>query len=136
MHKKKKAQALTPIKREGNLLWPVLFDQVTKDMKVAWEEPFGPVLPIIRVASVEEAIAFANESEFGLQSSVFTNDFKKAFEIAEKLEVGTVHINNKTQRGPDNFPFLGVKGSGAGVQGIKYSIEAMTNVKSIVFDVK
>lgn len=132
----KDAQALTPIKREGNLLWPVLFDQVTKDMKVAWEEPFGPVLPIIRVASVEEAIAFANESEFGLQSSVFTNDFKKAFEIAEKLEVGTVHINNKTQRGPDNFPFLGVKGSGAGVQGIKYSIEAMTNVKSIVFDVK
>ncbi|VNJ19486.1 NADP-dependent glyceraldehyde-3-phosphate dehydrogenase [Streptococcus pneumoniae] len=132
----KEAQALTPIKREGNLLWPVLFDQVTKDMKVAWEEPFGPVLPIIRVASVEEAIAFANESEFGLQSSVFTNDFKKAFEIAEKLEVGTVHINNKTQRGPDNFSFLGVKGSGAGVQGIKYSIEAMTNVKSIVFDVK
>lgn len=132
----KGAQALTPIKREGNLLWPVLFDQVTKDMKVAWEEPFGPVLPIIRVSSVEEAIAFANESEFGLQSSVFTNDFKKAFEIAEKLEVGTVHINNKTQRGPDNFPFLGVKGSGAGVQGIKYSIEAMTNVKSIVFDVK
>lgn len=132
----KEAQALTPIKREGNLLWPVLFDQVTKDMKVAWEEPFGPVLPIIRVASVEEAISFANESEFGLQSSVFTNDFKKAFEIAEKLEVGTVHINNKTQRGPDNFPFLGVKGSGAGVQGIKYSIEAMTNVKSIVFDVK
>ena len=132
----KGAQVLTPIKREGNLLWPGLFDQVTKDMKVAWEEPFGPVLPIIRVASVEEAIAFANESEFGLQSSVFTNDFKKAFEIAEKLEVGTVHINNKTQRGPDNFPFLGVKGSGAGVQGIKYSIEAMTNVKSIVFDVK
>lgn len=132
----KEAQALTPIKREGNLLWPVLFDQVTKDMKVAWEEPFGPVLPIIRVASVEEAIAFANESEFGLQSSVFTNDFKKAFAIAEKLEVGTVHINNKTQRGPDNFPFLSVKGSGAGVQGIKYSIEAMTNVKSIVFDVK
>ena len=132
----KGAQPLTPIKREGNLLWPVLFDQVTKDMKVAWEEPFGPVLPIIRVVNVEEAIAFANESEFGLQSSVFTNDFKKAFEIAEKLEVGTVHINNKTQRGPDNFPFLGVKGSGAGVQGIKYSIEAMTNVKSIVFDVK
>lgn len=132
----KGAQALTPIKREGNLLWPVLFDHVTKDMKVAWKEPFGPVLPIIRVANVEEAIAFANESEFGLQSSVFTNDFKKAFEIAEKLEVGTVHINNKTQRGPDNFPFLGVKGSGAGVQGIKYSIEAMTNVKSIVFDVK
>ena len=115
---------------------PGLFDYVTRDMKLAWEEPFGPVLPIIRVADANEALEIANESEFGLQSSVFTNDFKKAFEIAEKLEVGTVHINNKTQRGPDNFPLLGVKGSGAGVQGIKYSIEAMTNVKSIVFDVR
>jgi len=132
----KGAKALSPIKREGNLIWPGLFDHVTRDMKLAWEEPFGPVLPIIRVADADEAVAIANESEFGLQSSVFTNDFKKAFEIAEKLEVGTVHINNKTQRGPDNFPFLGVKGSGAGVQGIKYSIEAMTNVKSIVFDMK
>ena len=132
----KGASALTEIKREANLIWPALFDHVTLDMKVAWEEPFGPVLPIIRVTSVEEAIQICNQSEFGLQSSVFTNDFPKAFEIAEKLEVGTVHINNKTQRGPDNFPFLGVKGSGAGVQGIRYSIEAMTQVKSIVFDVK
>ncbi|HGI4136935.1 TPA: aldehyde dehydrogenase family protein, partial [Streptococcus agalactiae] len=78
----------------------------------------------------------ANKSDFGLQSSVFTRDFQKAFDIANKLEVGTVHINNKTGRGPDNFPFLGLKGSGAGVQGIRYSIEAMTNVKSIVFDMK
>ena len=132
----KGASDLTEIKREANLIWPALFDHVTLDMKVAWEEPFGPVLPIIRVTSVEEAIQICNQSEFGLQSSVFTNDFPKAFEIAEKLEVGTVHINNKTQRGPDNFPFLGVKGSGAGVQGIRYSIEAMTQVKSIVFDVK
>ncbi len=132
----KGASALTEIKREANLIWPALFDHVTLDMKLAWEEPFGPVLPIIRVTSVEEAIQICNQSEFGLQSSVFTNDFPKAFEIAEKLEVGTVHINNKTQRGPDNFPFLGVKGSGAGVQGIRYSIEAMTQVKSIVFDVK
>ncbi|KXT76357.1 Non-phosphorylating glyceraldehyde-3-phosphate dehydrogenase (NADP) [Streptococcus sp. DD10] len=132
----KGATALSEIKREGNLIWPALFDNVTVDMKLAWEEPFGPVLPIIRVSNADEAVTIANQSEYGLQSSVFTNDFKKAFEIAEKLEVGTVHINNKTQRGPDNFPFLGLKGSGAGVQGIKYSIEAMSNVKSIVFDTK
>ncbi|MFZ2484168.1 MAG: aldehyde dehydrogenase family protein, partial [Streptococcus parauberis] len=50
--------------------------------------------------------------------------------------VGTVHINNKTQRGTDNFPFLGAKKSGAGVQGVKYSIDAMTNLKSIVFDIE
>ena len=131
----KGAKALTEIKREGNLIYPVLFDNVTLDMKLAWEEPFGPVLPIIRIKSVEEAIEICNKSEYGLQSAVFTKDFAKAFKIAKELEVGTVQINNKTQRGPDNFAFLGVKGSGAGVQGIKYSIESMTRVKSIVFDI-
>ena len=71
-----------------------------------------------------------------MQSSVFTRNVQRAFGIAEKLEVGTVHINNKTQRGPDNFPFLGVKGSGAGVQGVKYSIMAMTKVKSTVLNIQ
>lgn len=130
----KGAKALTNIKREKNLMWPVLFDHVTLDMQVAWEEPFGPILPIIRVKDVEEAVEICNSSEYGLQTSVFTNDIKKAFDIAKRLEVGTVQINNKTQRGPDNFPFLGIKGSGVGVQGIKYSIESMTRIKSIVLD--
>lgn len=131
----KGAKALTDIKREGNLISPVVFDHVTTDMRLAWEEPFGPVLPFIRVNSLEEAIDISNASEYGLQASVFTNNFPQAFAIAEKLEVGTVHINNKTQRGTDNFPFLGAKKSGAGVQGVKYSIDAMTNLKSIVFDI-
>ncbi|MCI5725381.1 NADP-dependent glyceraldehyde-3-phosphate dehydrogenase [Fusobacterium sp.] len=130
----KGAKALTPVKREGNLLWPVLFDEVTLDMQIAWEEPFGPILPIIRVKDVEEAIEICNTSEYGLQTSVFTRDIMRAFDIAKRLEVGTVQINNKTQRGPDNFPFLGIKGSGVGVQGIKYSIESMTKIKSIVID--
>lgn len=132
--KEKGATPLTEIKREGNLLWPVVFDNVTLDMQIAWEEPFGPVLPIIRVKSVEEAIEICNKSEYGLQTSVFTKDIMRAFDVAHKLEVGTVQINNKTQRGPDNFPFLGIKGSGVGVQGIKYSIESMTRIKSIVID--
>lgn len=131
----KGAKEVISFKREGNLISPVLFDNVTTDMRLAWEEPFGPVLPFIRVNSVEEAIEISNKSEYGLQASVFTNNFPLAFKIAEQLEVGTVHINNKTQRGTDNFPFLGVKGSGAGTQGVKYSIEAMTRVKSTVFDI-
>lgn len=131
----KGAKALTEIKREANLISPVVFDNVTTDMRLAWEEPFGPVLPFIRVKSVEEAIEISNASEYGLQASVFTNNFPNAFAIAEQLEVGTVHLNNKTQRGTDNFPFLGAKKSGAGVQGVKYSIDAMTNLKSIVFDI-
>ena len=131
----KGAKEVISFKREGNLISPVLFDNVTTDMRLAWEEPFGPVLPVIRVNSVEEAVEISNKSEYGLQAAVFTNNFPLAFKIAEQLEVGTVHINNKTQRGTDNFPFLGAKKSGAGTQGVKYSIEAMTTVKSTVFDI-
>lgn len=118
--------------REGNLIYPTLFDHVTTDMRVAWEEPFGPVLPIIRVKTVDEAIDIANKSEYGLQSSVFTENINNAFNVARKLEVGMVQVNNKTERGPDHFPFMGVKNSGIGVQGIRYSIEAMTRIKGIV----
>ena len=132
----KGAVELTSYKREKNLIWPTLLDHVTTDMEIAWEEPFGPVLPIIRVSSLDEALTICNQSEYGLQSSIFTSNYPLAFDFASKLEVGTVHINAKTQRGPDNFPFLGVKGSGAGVQGIKYSIESMTKVKSVVFDIQ
>lgn len=130
----KGAKVLTGNKREGNLIYPTLIDKVTTDMKLAWEEPFGPVLPIIRVKNIEEAIEIANSSEYGLQSSVFTKDIDLAFYVAQKLEVGTVQVNNKTERGPDHFPFLGVKSSGMGTQGVRYSIEAMTRPKAIVLN--
>ncbi|WP_064614434.1 NADP-dependent glyceraldehyde-3-phosphate dehydrogenase [Streptobacillus moniliformis] len=130
----KGAKALTEIKRESNLIYPVLLDNVNTEMDIAWEEPFGPVLPIIRVKSEKEALEIANNSEYGLQSSIFTNNIEKAFKFANELEVGTVHINNKTQRGPDNFPFLGIKNSGSGVQGIRHSILSMTKIKTIVLD--
>ena len=130
--KAKGATLLTGGQREGKLIQPTLFDNVTKDMRLAWEEPFGPVLPIIRVSNMEEAIEIANESEYGLQSSVFTQDIEKAFYIGNRLEVGTVQVNNKTERGPDHFPFLGVKSSGMGTQGIKYSIESMSRPKAVV----
>lgn len=120
--------------RDGNLIYPTLIDNVTEKMRLAWEEPFGPVLPIIRVENTEVAIEIANKSEYGLQSSVFTENINDAFYVADKLEVGTVQINNKTERGPDHFPFLGVKNSGVGVQGIRYSIEAMTRLKATIIN--
>ena len=132
----KGAHLILGAKREKNIIYPTLFDYVTSDMRLAWEEPFGPVLPIIRVKDKDEAIRIANESQYGLQSSVFTNNLDNAFYIANKLEVGAVQINNKTERGPDHFPFLGVKSSGIGVQGIKYSIESMTRRKGIVINLK
>lgn len=123
-------------RRDNNTIYPTLFDYVTEDMRLAWEEPFGPVLPIIRVRDKDEAIAIANKSEYGLQAAVFTENINDAFYIADKLEVGSVQINNKTERGPDHFPFLGVKSSGIGIQGIKYSIEAMSRLRAIVLNLK
>jgi len=130
----KGATLITGGKRNGNLITPTLFDNVTTDMRIAWEEPFGPVLPVMRVKTVEEAIKIANESDYGLQSAVFTQNINDAFSVADKLEVGTVQINNKTERGPDHFPFLGVKSSGLGTQGIRYSIETMTRPKATVIN--
>lgn len=126
------ATLVTGGKREGNLIYPTLFDNVSLKTRLAWEEPFGPILPIIRIKDKDEAIKITNESKYGLQASVFTNNISDCYYIADKLEVGTVQINNKTERGPDNFPFLGVKASGIGVQGIRYSIESMTRPKVIV----
>ena len=133
--REKGAHLLVGGKREENLIYPTLFDYVTTDMRLAWEEPFGPVLPIIRVKDKDEAIEIANKSEYGLQSSVFTQNINEAFYVADKLEVGTVQVNNKTERGPDHFPFLGVKASGIGTQGIKYSIEAMSRPKATVINI-
>lgn len=62
----KGAKPLFDFKREGNLIYPMVMDQVTTDMRLAWEEPFGPVLPFIRVKSADEAVKIANESEYGL----------------------------------------------------------------------
>lgn len=131
----KGAKLILGNKRYINLVYPALFDYVSTDMRLAWEEPFGPILPVIRVQSIDEALEISNRSQYGLQASVFTKSIKDAFFIANKLEVGTVHINNKTERGPDHFPFLGVKASGMGTQGIRYSIEAMTRPKVIVLNI-
>lgn len=132
----KGAELIIGNRREGNLLAPTLIDKVTTDMELAWIEPFAPVLPILRVKNAAQAVEIANRSEYGLQSSVFTSSIDRAFAIASRLEVGTVQINNKTERGPDNFPFLGVKNSGMGTQGVKYSIEAMTRPKAVTINLR
>ena len=119
---------------EDGLFFEVtILDEVTEKMRIAWEEPFGPVLPVVRVKNWEEAVETANQSEFGLQSSVFTQDVNKAFKIAQELDVGSVQINGKDARGPDHFPFLGTKKSGMGVvQGARYLLREMTRIKTTV----
>lgn len=123
--------------RDGRYLEATILAGVTGAMRVAWEEPFGPVLPIIEVKDWKEAIEIANQSEYGLQSSIFTQDIDKAFAVAQALDVGTVQINGKDARGPDHFPFMGVKHSGLGmVQGAKYLLSEMTRIKTIVVNTR
>nr|GMD27562.1 NADP-dependent glyceraldehyde-3-phosphate dehydrogenase [Ipomoea batatas] len=132
--KEKGATFCQAYKREGNLIWPLLLDHVRPDMRIAWEEPFGPVLPVIRINSVEEGIHHCNASNFGLQGCVFTKDINKAILISDAMETGTVQINSAPARGPDHFPFQGIKDSGIGSQGITNSINMMTKVKTTVIN--
>lgn len=131
----KGATLVTGNKRAGNLIYPTLFDHVTAEMRIAWEEPFGPVLPIIRVKSDEEAVELANASEFGLQASVFSRDINQALKLANQIEAGSVQINSRTERGPDHLPFIGIKDSGVGAQGIGRSITSMTREKVTLLNI-
>ncbi|KAH9318151.1 hypothetical protein KI387_019920 [Taxus chinensis] len=132
--KQKGAKFCQEYRREGNLIWPLLVDHVRPDMRLAWEEPFGPVLPVIRITSVEEGIHHCNASNFGLQGCIFTRDINKAMMISDAMETGTVQINSAPARGPDHFPFQGLRDSGIGSQGITNSISMMTKVKSTVIN--
>ena len=120
--------------REGNLIRPLVLDHVTRDMRLAWEEPFGPVLPIIRVATVEEAVAHVNASRLALQGCVFTANIDRALLVADAMSTGTVQINGAPARGPDHFLFCGFRDSGLSSQGVGPSIEFMTKQKSVVIN--
>ncbi len=122
-------------KREGNIIYPTVVKNVKRTDRLAIEEPFGPVLPIICYEDLAEAISIHNESEFGLQASIFGKDINAILNLVPELEVGTVNVNGKTSRGPDNLPFTGYKNSGMGVQGIKYSLLSMTKPKTTVINI-
>ena len=121
-------------RREENLIWPTLVDRVTDDMRLCWEEPFGPVVPVVRVTDEIEALRYVNESKYGLQGCVFTRDVDRAIRFGDAMETGTVQINGPPARGPDHFPFQGFKDSGIGSQGVRNSIECMTKTKSTVIN--
>jgi glyceraldehyde-3-phosphate dehydrogenase (NADP+) len=130
----KGAVALTGNKREGNIVYPTLLTNVNLNMRVAWEEPFGPVLPIFEFETEEEAVNLANASDYGLQVSIFSRSYDRAFRMSDRLETGTVQINGRPERGPDHFPFIGTKHSGIGVQGIRKSIESMSREKVTILN--
>jgi aldehyde dehydrogenase (NAD+) len=99
---------------KGYFVQPTVFDKVTPDMRIAREEIFGPVLSILRVKDFDEAMRVANDSEYGLSSSIFTNDAARIFRFVDEIETGMTHINSPTTGGEAHIPFGGIKSTGIG----------------------
>ena len=127
----KGAKVLTGAKRDGAFYHATVLDNVKMDMDLVARETFGPVAPIIRVDSLDEAIGVANDTEYGLQAGVFTSDYKTAMRCVREIESGTVFVNKQSTFRTDNMPFGGFKNSGIGKEGIKYAVEEMTKTKLI-----
>src|SRR5271170_2395868 len=111
--------------------WPTVLSGITPDMKIFNEESFGPVTSIIKVKSAEEALEIANNTDYGLSAGVITNDMQKALDLAFELESGMVHLNDCTVADEPHVPFGGVKNSGFGREGARFSMEEMTELKWI-----
>lgn len=122
-------------KRENSIIYPTILE-ITADNILANIEIFAPVLPIIRVNDMNEALNQANNSNYGLHSGVFTQDINKALYFADNLEYGGVLINNSPTFRIDNMPFGGIKHSGLGREGIKYAIDEMSEIKTIIVNTK
>ena len=98
----------------GYFVEPTVFDRVTPDMRIAREEIFGPVLSVLRVKSFEEAVVVANDSDYGLSSSIFSTDANDIFRFVKDIESGMTHINSPTTGGEAHIPFGGIKSTGVG----------------------
>jgi succinate-semialdehyde dehydrogenase / glutarate-semialdehyde dehydrogenase len=114
---------------------PTIVDGVTSEMRIAKEETFGPVAPVMTFATLDEALEIANETEYGLTASVFTRSLHDAWRAAEELRHGTVHINETTNYWDQLAPFGGAKASGAGRELAGWILDALTETKQITFDV-
>ncbi|MGH3041111.1 MAG: aldehyde dehydrogenase family protein, partial [Gaiellaceae bacterium] len=119
---------------EGQFHEPTIVDGVTSEMRIAREETFGPVAPIISFSTLDEALELADETEYGLTASVFTRSLHDAWRAAEELRHGTVHINETTNYWDQLAPFGGAKASGAGRELAGWMLDALTETKQITFD--
>jgi vanillin dehydrogenase len=127
----KGAKLLCGGKAENTLMPATLLDRVTPAMKIYSEETFGPVKCIVRVKGVEEAIACANDNEYGLSSAVFGRDIARALQVARRIESGICHVNGPTVHDEAQMPFGGVKASGYGRFGGKAGVAEFTELRWI-----
>jgi aldehyde dehydrogenase (NAD+) len=120
---------------KGNFYAPTVFDGVTPEMRIAREEIFGPVLSVIEVGSLDEAIAVNNSTAYGLSSSIFTANVNAAFEAIRDLNTGIVYINAGTIGAEIQFPFGGTQGTGNGHREAgQAALEVFTEWKSVYVD--
>ena len=113
---------------------PTILDNVCMKMDIVANETFGPIAPIIRVDGLDEAIRVANDTQYGLQAGVFTENIHNALRCANEIDAGSVLINKESTFRTDAMPFGGFKSSGMGKEGIKYAVEDMCKTKLIAFN--
>jgi benzaldehyde dehydrogenase (NAD) len=125
----KGAKMVCGSKVDTTLMNAIVLDHVTPAMRIYHEETFGPVKCIVRVKSTEEAIACANDNEYGLSAAVFGKDLARAMQVAKRIDSGICHINGPTVHDEAQMPFGGVKGSGIGRFGGKAGIAEFTELR-------
>jgi aldehyde dehydrogenase (NAD+) len=121
-------------KRFGALIPPTVLDYVKPEAEIVVHETFGPIAPIIRFESKQEALSIANSTIYGLQAGIFTRDLDTAMYFARNLEVGGVVVNEAPGFRVEYLPFGGVKMSGVGREGVRYAIQSMTEIKTIMLE--
>jgi acyl-CoA reductase-like NAD-dependent aldehyde dehydrogenase len=126
------AVPLLPPHREGRMFHPCVMVNVTDDMAIVCEEVFAPIVSLVKVDSFDDALPRMNNSPYGLQFSVFTNDLRITNRAIDELNAGGIVINDMPTLRFDIQPYGGVKLSGVGREGPRFTIEEMTEIKSIV----
>jgi acyl-CoA reductase-like NAD-dependent aldehyde dehydrogenase len=128
------AGAAAPLRgtREGNVLWPTVLCDAPPSVRVSCDEVFGPVAVLYGYDEFDEALDAVNATPFGLQASVFTADLSTAMRAVDRLEMGTVLINETPSFRLDAMPYGGVKSSGVGREGPRYAMEDMTEPKLVI----
>jgi len=128
------AKVLTGGGRQGSLMQPTVLEEVPTEADVHCQEVFGPTVNLYPVDELDAAIGEANSQPYGLHAAIFTNDVQTAFRAAEGLDCGGVIINDSTDYRLDSMPFGGVKLSGLGREGLKFSLQEMTEPKVVCFN--
>ncbi|NQU28772.1 MAG: aldehyde dehydrogenase family protein [Candidatus Marinimicrobia bacterium] len=130
----KGAHLLTGGTRVGTLVQPTVFEKMPASAKLDCQEVFGPVVSLYPVKTLDEAIEKSNAVDYGLHGAIFTQDLNQAFYAIKKMDVGSVIVNDSTDYRVDLMPFGGVKNSGLGREGIKFSLQEMTEPKVVCFN--